>query len=282
MKTLICIFFLNLSIHAYGINHSSFTQVLKKYADSYGFFNYKGLASDVSLKKTFDTYLNLLKGVHQKSYNSMNLSAKKSFLINAYNAFTIKLILDYYSENKNKLPTSIKKTVGWLRSPWKKEFFSLLGGKITYLDQIEHEYLREKSKKIKDKTFHDYRVHAALNCASRSCPRLRNEAYSDSKSTLNAQLNEQMRLWIQDQDGIDCKKTSPRNIVSKKTIEISKIFDWFDKDFTVTPEGQKTNIKEVLLLYSSSAQKSFVQAKKPSDLDDYLDYDWDLNQACSP
>jgi hypothetical protein len=265
------------SLQVFALDHGLWDQVLKSRVDSYGFFDYKSFLQDKSEKKKLTVYLDSLSLVKEAEYNSMSVSGKKSFLINAYNAFTVKLIAENFWQKKNKQLESIKDLGGWFSSPWKKDFFSLLGGKIKNLDQIEHGYLREKGKK--KKTFHDYRVHGALNCASRSCPRLRNESYSFDKARLNAQLDEQMRLWLNDTAGINCNKSEPRNIFSKDKITISKIFKWFPEDFTRDLSGNNTTVKDILIAYGSSQVRKVITSQKDFDYD-YLDYNWDLNQAC--
>ncbi|MCB0363217.1 MAG: DUF547 domain-containing protein, partial [Bdellovibrionales bacterium] len=173
---------------------------------------------------------------------------KMAFLINAYNALTVKLILDHYPVK------SIKKIGSFFSNPCKLEFFKLLDGKISSLDPIEHVWLRPKYK--------DYRIHAAVNCASISCPQLRNEAFIAER--LEEQLNEQMGLWLQDKNRNEIE-------IKDKTFRASKIFDWYKDDFQSWGGG----IWNVL-------KKHLKSSKLPQDIDsfeiDYLEYNWDLNE----
>jgi len=122
------------------------------------------------------------------------------------------------------------------------------------LNDIEHGILRKK--------FRDARVHAAINCASKSCPPLRAEAFTAEK--LDAQLDEQMRAFVND---------PARNRIdpAKKELEISEIFKWFEEDF----ERDAKSVKEFLVRYVPPERAELVRNAKIR----YLDYDWDLNDV---
>ena len=155
MRTLPLTVLLSLSsgLLAFDHGHGKWDNLLKKYVNTEGYVNYgKWKASP----QEPDSYLGDLQKVTYKEYTSFSKEQKSAFLINAYNAFTVKLIIDNY-------PIKSIKKIGGLFSPWKKEFFSILDGKIKSLDPIEHEWLRKKPE------LKDPRVHAAVNCASISC-----------------------------------------------------------------------------------------------------------------
>ena len=102
-----------------------------------------------------------------------------AFWINAYNAYTIRLVLDHYPVSSIKdIGSKIK--IPFVTTPWAAKFFSIGGEKMS-LDNIEHGTLR--------KNYNDPRIHFALVCASISCPRLRNEAYT--AAALEKQLDDQ-------------------------------------------------------------------------------------------
>lgn len=232
-------------------NHQKWTDVLKKYQTPKGLVKYEKLKKDTAENKDhpFNSYISDLQGVSFKNYNTFSKDEKMAFLINAYNALTIKLIID------NHPVASIKKIGGWFTKPWSIEFFSLLGGKIKALDPIEHKWIRPK--------FKDYRIHAAVNCASASCPPLRNEAFVAER--LNEQLDDQMKAWIED---------SNRNQVSSqsKTWSVSKIFDWYESDFEKWGGGVTKVINKHLEKPLETEALSKVKLK-------YLPYDWSLNEA---
>jgi len=151
--------------------HALWGEVLSKYVkrDRYSTaVQYRELSKD---SQTLDRYLHTLSKVKLHEYEQFSEEQKLAFLINAYNAFTVKLILDNYPV------TSIKKLGGWFSSPWKKKFFRLLGKEYS-LDEIEHGTIRRH--------FKEPRIHFAVNCASIGCPALREEPYRAEK--LNDQL----------------------------------------------------------------------------------------------
>jgi hypothetical protein len=177
------------------MNHAKWDALLKKNVSRSGNVNYKAFQKD---SKQLQAYLNELSAnVPTKSWSK---NATLAYWINAYNAYTVKLIVDNY-------PT---KSIKDINDPWGKKFFSL-GNKKYSLEEIEHEILRKMSEP---------RIHFAINCASFSCPNLLNEAYTEAK--LNQQLATVAKSFIND-------KT--KNTITSNKIEISKIFDWFEGDF---------------------------------------------------
>jgi hypothetical protein len=180
---------------AQSMNHAKWDALLKKNVSRSGNVNYKAFQKD---SKQLQAYLNELSAnVPTKSWSK---NATLAYWINAYNAYTVKLIVDNY-------PT---KSIKDINDPWGKKFFSL-GNKKYSLEEIEHEILRKMSEP---------RIHFAINCASFSCPNLLNEAYTEAK--LNQQLATVAKSFIND-------KT--KNTITSNKIEISKIFDWFEGDF---------------------------------------------------
>lgn len=173
--------------------------------------------------------------------NPIALSGKeaKAFWINAYNLLTIDLIIQ---QNEHE---SIKKIGGVFGNAW-KDYRWTIGGKEYALDDIEHDILRKMG---------DPRIHMAINCASLSCPDLRAEAYTAEK--LDMQLDEQVKKFLgNSQKGMR---------VSYAGMEVSKIFDWFEKDFDGVG-GVPAFIKG----YSPQVPQDAVVAG-------YFDYNWKLN-----
>jgi len=145
------------------IEHTIWDALLKKYVSPDGTVNYKGFIRD---KATFEEYLTLL-SKNPPNKKTWSKAAQLAYWINAYNAFTVKLIIDHYPVKSIK---DIKKGIPFLNSVWDMEFFHI-GGKEMNLNDIEHDLIRRQ--------FKEPRIHFAVNCASYSCPRLRNEAYTD-------------------------------------------------------------------------------------------------------
>jgi len=181
---------------------------------------------------------------------------KMVFLINSYNGFTVELILTQYPNLK-----SIKELGSLLQSPWKKKFFRLLGEE-RHLDWIEHEQLRP--------VFTDWRIHAAVNCASIGCPALRPEAFM--AQTLEAQLDDGMARFMGD---------ATRNRYAQGRAELSEIFKWFRADFEKGDRGLH-NLEQLVLRYADALRVPVperAQLRSGTLRIRYLDYDWSLNDV---
>ena len=221
--------------------HQAWTELLQLYVDDKGFVDYKGFKND---KKRLENYLNTLSN-NAPDPKRWSKPEQLAYWINAYNAYTVKLIVDNYPvESIQDLHPTLK--VPGVNTVWHKKFFSI-GGQQSSLDEIEHQILR--------KNFNEARIHFAINCASFSCPLLRNEAYTAEQ--LEQQLSEQTRLFINDPS---------RNKISPNELELSKIFSWFKGDFT--KEG---SLIDFLNTYSKT------KIKQDADID-FMDYNWDLNE----
>lgn len=204
------------------------------------------------------TYLDQLSAVSREAYDAWPEDEQLAFLINAYNAFTVELILTRYPDLK-----SIKDLGTWFKSPWQKEFIPLLGEQLS-LDDIEHGMIRAEG------VFEDPRIHFAVNCASIGCPALRNEAYTGS--ALNLQLEEQTRGFLSDHS---------RNGYQGDALRLSSIFDWYAQDFEGGRLGY-TSLGTFLVKYASALRvpDDLVSALQRGELEiEYLSYDWRLNDT---
>ncbi|MBM9576192.1 DUF547 domain-containing protein [Leptospira sp. 201903070] len=228
------------SLSAFDHAHSKFSNELRKYVQN-GLVDYTSWKTN---RTALDSYLQTLSAVDEKEYSSFTKSEKLSFLINAYNAFTIRLILDHYPLK------SIKELGGLFSGPWKIEFFNLLGAKKN-LDWIEHEKLR--------KDFQEPRIHFAINCASKGCPPILNESYQAAK--LEEQLSFVAKKFLSD-------SKFNRYDESAKILYLSKIFQWFQTDFTR---------KNGNLLSFFNENSGLPPVPVAAEIQ-YLDYDWNLNQ----
>lgn len=227
------------SAHAESaVDDSLYGELLKKYVID-GVVNYQGFKNE---EDKLDRYLKILENV-----NSKTLSHDKqfTFYINAYNAWTIKLILSGYPGIK-----SIKDLGNILRSPWKKKICRIDGGIIT-LDDIEHKILRPR--------FRDPRVHFAIVCASKGCPPLISEPYRGE--VLNQQLDNSARAFINNPE---------RNRLEGNILYVSSIFKWFAEDFN-------DDIIGFFRKYVPDDVKSKLERTRDSIKIKYLSYDWSLN-----
>jgi hypothetical protein len=219
--------------------------------------DYAGLAKDrAQLKAVLDED----QKVTRTEFDAWSKPQQEAFLINAYNAFTIELILSRYPDLK-----SIKDLGGFLSNPWKKKFFTLFGQE-SYLDFIEHEVLR------KEGAYDEPRVHVAVVCASIGCPMLRNEAFT--AANLEASLEDGMKRFLSD-------RTRNRYNPQTRSLEISKIFDWYGKDFEKGNKGftsvKATMAKYADLLADKAEDRAVVRDQKADVV--FLDYNWSLNDA---
>lgn len=237
-------FFICLFISTFAqaqVTHDIWDGLTKKYVSATGRVNYGGFNKD---EKSLDTYLALLSSNPPKA--SWSKDERLAYWINAYNAFTVKLILNYQKDNIKSIKdigSSIK--IPFVNTPWDIKFFKI-GGKSMDLNEIEHGIIR--------KQFNDARIHFALVCAAVSCPPLRNEAFVASK--LNAQLDDQ---------GVKFLNDPTKNKVAANTATVSKLFTWYGGDFKKT--------KPVIEWIN---QYSRVKLQKNGSIS-YMDYLWDLN-----
>ncbi|MDF1591494.1 MAG: DUF547 domain-containing protein [Desulfobacterales bacterium] len=220
------------------MDHSIYAGLLEKYVKN-GVVDYNGFKHD---ETRLDQYLNLLEETDTKN---LSQGEQFAFYINAYNAWTIKLILTGYPGVK-----SIKDLGSIFKSPWKKQI-ARIDGEVVTLDHIEHDILRPR--------FKDPRVHFAINCAAKSCPPLRPEPYR--ADILDRQLDEMARAFIND----------PRsNRLEGQTLYVSSIFKWFSEDFNDDVVG-------LFLKYAQGDLKNRLEDSKSKFKVAYLDYDWSLN-----
>ena len=220
------------------VSHNVWDELLKKYAFKNGLVNYKGFISE---KKRLIEYTDLL----SQNPPTKNWEEKERLVywINAYNAFTILLIVNNYPLESIK---DIAINIVELKSTWQLKFFKI-GGSDFDLDTIEHEILRKK--------FNEPRIHFAINCASFSCPTLRNEAFVVSK--LEEQLEDQAIHFINNQ---------VKNLITANHAKLSNIFKSYGGDFTKNQTIFKFLEKYVPFEFSKDVSL------------DYLPYDWSLNE----
>jgi hypothetical protein len=247
---------------AFDQNHAAWDALLKRHVSiaqngSSSRVDYAGFNADAGV---LQGYVDGLTAVTPAEYHDWTREQQLAFLINAYNAFTIKLVLMRYPDLK-----SIKDLGSFLKSPWKKEFFALLGAERS-LDGLEHGLIRAPG------SFDDPRIHFAVNCASVGCPMLRAEAYVAQR--LDAQLDDGVRRFLGD-------RNRNRYDPVSGALEVSRIFDWYKVDF----EKGNRGVSSVPLFLASYADlladgAPARQAVRQGQAQiRYLDYDWNLNDS---
>jgi len=211
--------------------HGEWSALLSQYVDEKGLVDYRGF---FKARTELDKYLEQL-AVHVPE-ESAGRNEKLAYYINLYNAATVKLILDHYPV----------KSIKDIKDPWGQKWVQVGKSRLS-LGQIEHDILR----KMKEP-----RIHFAINCASYSCPKLWNRAYT--ATGLDQQLQLATREFIRD---------PAHNRISGDTVELSMIFRWYKGDFT--EDGG---------LLSYIAPYSDIKPD-PGARISYKDYNWNLNEA---
>ncbi len=268
MKTLLLsvVLLLSTALNAQTFDHShaSFSTLLKKHVvlvdgGKTSQVRYAELQKDRALLKT---YLATLTAVPESAFNAWTKPERMAFLINAYNAFTLELMLQHYPVK------SIKDIGGTFDNRWKRNFFKLLGADAN-LDKLEHDMLRKPG------AYNDVRIHYAVNCASIGCPALREEAFVAAR--LDSQLEEQAVRFLSDRS---------RNRYADGKLEVSMIFKWFSQDWESGYIGFDAKTPAIssreayfaryakLLADNATDQQKIVDGKARIA---FLDYNWAIN-----
>ena len=253
---------LSASALAFDHDHKAWDDILRRHVryvenGNASRVDYAGVAKDrAAFKAVLDDY----QKVTGAEFDAWTKPRQQAFLFNAYNAFTIEKILARYPGIQ-----SIRDFGTVFGNPWKDRFFTLFG-KPAHLDQIEHEILR------KEGVYDDPRVHVAVVCASIGCPMLRNEAFVADR--LEAQLEDAFRRFLSD-------RTRNRYNPQSGKLEVSRIFDWYGKDFEKGHKGF-SSVKQALsryadLLADKPGDRAIVKAQQAEVT--FLDYDWSLNDV---
>ncbi|MCB4807654.1 DUF547 domain-containing protein [Tamlana sp. 62-3] len=207
--------------------HSAWDTLLQKHVTLAGNVNYDGFKTD---KKLLNNYIKSLQAIYATNeFSNFSKNQKLAFWINAYNAFTIDLILRNYPV----------KSIKDIKNPWDERLWKL-GEKWYNLNDIEHNILRKMDEP---------RIHFAIVCASISCPKLQNQAFN--ASNLGSQLTSATKQFLTD---------ISKNQISANTLKLSKIFKWFSKDF-------KTNDSDLIDFLNKYSQVKIAPNASKSYLD---------------
>mgnify|MGYP001047707737 CR=1 FL=1 len=216
-----------------GAQNAGYSKILKQMVNSKGEVNYKLLHSN---PQELNAYLASLAKADVKA---LSKNGQKALWMNAYNAYTLKVILDHYPL-KSIEDIKVNGKTAW-EIPLAK-----VGGKTYTLNQIEHEILR--------KEFNDYRIHAGINCASFSCPVLLNQPFTEAN--VDELLEVAFSGFVNDPQ---------RNKISANHLQLSQIFNWFKEDF-VAAGGAVAVVKKYAKIKIAAKPKV-----------SYLEYNWSLN-----
>ena len=239
-----------------NFSHALWTEVLNgrlrpaaRGGVNYAGFDYEGLRQDQTV---FRQYLQQLEDA---DVTSLGVPQRKAMFINAYNALAVKILLDMC--NDGQLCESIKD----ITQVWKQPAGQIGGSgedHLYSLDDIEHETLRNT-----DLFPHDARIHAAVNCASVSCPDLYPVAFE--AETLDEQLDDATRSWLANPTK-GLAADHPGN-----TLTLSKIFSWYETDFENEPGGMLNFVAR----HAPDAVQLWLRTASPEV--SFFSYDWSVN-----
>ena len=222
-------------------SHQLWNELLKSNVKPDGLVDYKGFIRE---KPKLEKYLKLL-SENAPDRKTWSKNEQLAYWINVYNAFTVKLIVDFYpTKSIRDLGPRIK--IPLIKDVWHYKFFKIAGVEMS-LDEVEHSILR--------KEFEEPRIHFAINCASVSCPPLLNEAFV--VANLENQLTRVATTFIND---------PTRNKISSQSAQLSSIFSWFKGDFT-----KKGTLIEFLNRYAKVKLS-------PNARITFMEYNWNLNE----
>lgn len=221
-------------------DHSVFDKLLKSHVKETGRVDYAALQKE---RPALQSYLKALAGADIDGLSRDELLA---LCINAYNAYTLDLMVANYP----------LKSIKDLDKPWDTDFCELGGEKVS-LNFIEHQLLRPTE------LFDDPRMHFAINCASIGCPLLRAEAYTGDK--IEAQLEDATRRTFQDERYLR---------LDGERVLMTKVTEWFKGDF----DGKYGSLAKFAAPYAPDAARKILEEKGDSAIS-HLDYDWDLNDV---
>jgi Protein of unknown function, DUF547 len=214
-------------------------------------------------RQALKSYLDSLARVSEPEFRKWSRNEQLAFLINAYNAHMIELVLTRYPNIG-----SVWDFGRLINHPFRSRFFRLFGREFS-LDMLEHETIRAKG------VYDEPRIHMAVNCASIGCPMLREEAYVADR--LDAQLEEQVARFLSDRSRNRYNSATP-------ALEVSQIFRWYREDFESGHGGigsrEQFFAKYASALADTAASEQAIRTRKVPIR--HLDYDWRLNDVKAP
>jgi len=225
---------------AASFDHSPFDAVLKQFVNEAGGVDYRGL------KESPDTLLAYNAALADAPFDDMGRDERLALLINAYNSFTLALIIEWLDEGIDSIRD--------IPNNWNDERW-VVGGHTWSLNGIEHEQIRPN--------FVEPDIHWVLVCAAVSCPPLRREAYTADK--LDEQLRDQAR--IVHSDGTRWLRYD----ADRNTLHLTRLYQWYGGDF----EQVAGTIEEYVGIYFEPVAEAIEEGRKPRVR--WIEYDWSLN-----
>lgn len=230
-----------------AIDHGIWQDLVSRYVDEQGLVAYASWQADLPDRRRLDAYLGTLSAADPQ--RDAAHEARLAFWINAYNATTVRGILREYPTKSIRNHTA--KLFGY--NIW-HDLLLRVGGKEYSLDQIEHDILRKLGEP---------RIHFAIVCASKGCPRLLDEAYTAEQ--LEKQLDRNATYFF-------AQPTNFRYDVGRGRMHLSPILDWFANDFG---DSKSSRLRTISRYLPTNQARSAACDATPSLA--YLSYDWNLN-----
>ena len=238
-------------------DESVFDSVLTEYNRD-GLIDYAGLQEN---RGQLDRYLESLAKVDTSTLESASRKARLAFWINAYNACTLRRVIDNYPVERRRFAAGLVNTIKGIPDNSIRQIpktfteeFCPVAGRERSLDEIEHQILRPMG---------DPRIHFAINCAARSCPRLASRAYREAE--VDVELDDAVRRFINDPQHFSIDRES-------NEWHLNKVLDWFGEDF-----GGPDGLREFFSRYVNADVAAYLMSGVPRIK--FNDYDWTLNDT---
>ncbi|MHC5055024.1 MAG: DUF547 domain-containing protein [Planctomycetota bacterium] len=246
--------------------YSDYDVSLRDHVDADGMLDYGALKKE---RARLDSFASALAALDPEAFGEWPENDRVALWLNAYNAFTLTAVIDHYplTALKGRSPRHPKNSIRRIPGVWSKLKFRVIGRDMT-LDGIEHLTLRKK--------FDEPRIHFALVCAAKSCPRLRRRAYVGER--LDAQLDDQARHFLSRRGNFRIDRERGR-------VYLSSIFRWYGRDFVKkhgTQErfrrlgGPERAVLNFSLPYLAEDDRRYLLRERYSI--SYVAYDWSLNE----
>lgn len=247
-------------------SYADYGASLSAHVDDSGMVSYKALKAG---SQKLDAFTAALANLDPQTFDGWSEEEKIAFWVNAYNALTLKAIIDHYPIKASFFKSVVypKNSIRQIDGVWDKLKFQVQGRAMT-LDEIEHQVLRAE--------FDEPRIHMALVCAAMGCPPLRSELYTGDQ--LDAQLDDQTRKFLANPEKFRIDR-------DRKKVYLSPIFKWFGEDFVETYgiekgfSGKKQSERAVLNFIAKYLDEKDREYLSTAEYEvSYLDYDWSLNE----
>jgi hypothetical protein len=233
-----------------SFDHAAWDEILQRHAEEGGHkFDYVGL------KKEEDKLNRYLQKIADVDLSSLSKNELTALFANAYNAYTVKSILEHVSPDGTYGIGSIRD----IANVFDRESHPI-GGFTLSLNNMEHNILRP--------LFRDPRLHFAVNCASASCPPIPVRALRGT--SVEEQLEESTRSVLSSPDYVR---------VEDGELRVSKILEWYGSDFvTEGYRGAEKDLPSFIRKYASDEVRQWIDSQ-PSPTLEFMSYDWSLNRS---